>query len=331
MQEQSNGARVAMRETISLCIPCYGSELTIEGVVNELRDVLAQRSTSYDYEILCVNDSSPDGVSAVLGKLASEDERIKVIELASNGGKHAALLVAFSFARGSIAVCLDDDGQCPVERLWDLVDALDDGTDMSMARYPEAHYAGLKGMFSDVNNKLACYLFGKPEDVRFSNFNARKRFLYKAMSSYAGGRPNLEGLTLQLTHQIAFVDMHPRKRVAGQSGFSFVKGLNLWLDGAMAFSVKPMRAVLMLGFILLAFSVAFALVAAVSEQLSLALWALAFCTSGTVVACTGVLGEYVSRVYRALGGPNRPAVRKVRNIESRPGQYAPDRGDAVYE
>lgn len=317
MADRSNELEGGADGTISFCIPCYRSEQTIAGVVGELRAAMGERPGSFDYEILCVNDCSPDGVGRVLRQLADEDSRIKVVELSSNSGKHAALLAAFRVAQGSIAVCLDDDGQCPVDRLWELVDALDDDSDMSMARYPEAHYSGMKGLYSNVNNRLSCYLFDKPGEMRFSNFNARKRFLYKAMAASNGAYPNLEGMTLSLTRRIAFVDMTPRKRAAGTSGFSFLKGLRLWLDGALAYSEKPARLVLVAGLGLLLLSALSAVVAGLSGFGAWALWAAVLCVVGVILSCSGALGAYLSRIYRIMVGPPCCAIRATRNLDVR--------------
>lgn len=64
---------------LSFVIPCYGSENTIEYVINEIVEVVSQRS-DYDYEIICVNDGSPDNVISVLEKLAAANSKIKVAD-----------------------------------------------------------------------------------------------------------------------------------------------------------------------------------------------------------------------------------------------------------
>ena len=77
-----------MKKTkLSFVIPCYGSEYTIEHVIDEIVEVVSQRD-GYDYEIVCVNDSSPDNVLAVLSKIAENNSKVKVIDLARNFGKH---------------------------------------------------------------------------------------------------------------------------------------------------------------------------------------------------------------------------------------------------
>ena len=81
-------------EKLSFVIPCYGSETTIEIVVNEIRDTLRQRP-EYDYEIILVNDCSPDNVFSRIRALALSDPHITGIDLAKNFGQHAALMAGY--------------------------------------------------------------------------------------------------------------------------------------------------------------------------------------------------------------------------------------------
>ena len=110
-----------MKTLLSFVIPCYRSELTIEKVIDEIIDTVSQRFDNYDYEIICVNDSSPDNVLSVLKRLAADNRKIKVIDFAKNMGKHAAVLAGFNYANGDYIVNVDDDFQCPVYELWRLL------------------------------------------------------------------------------------------------------------------------------------------------------------------------------------------------------------------
>lgn len=101
---------------LSFVIPCYRSEKTIELVYQELVSVLSAKK-NYTYEIILVNDSSPDNVMEIMEKLAHNDKKVKVVDFAKNMGKHAALMAGFKVSRGDYVVCLDDDGQCPVDQL----------------------------------------------------------------------------------------------------------------------------------------------------------------------------------------------------------------------
>ena len=84
-------------KTISFVIPCYASEGSIALVMDEIRTTMAQRP-DYDYEIVAVNDCSPDGVMTVLRAEAAKDQKVKVVDLSKNGGRHCALMAGFHVA-----------------------------------------------------------------------------------------------------------------------------------------------------------------------------------------------------------------------------------------
>ena len=132
---------MSKKTLISFVIPCYRSELTIEKVYDEIVSVVAERS-EYDYEIIAVNDHSPDGVFQVLRKLAEKDEKFRVLDLAKNFGKHCALMAGMTNVKGDLVVILDDDFQCPVNELWKMVDAIVvEGYDCATATYKKKNEA----------------------------------------------------------------------------------------------------------------------------------------------------------------------------------------------
>jgi polyisoprenyl-phosphate glycosyltransferase len=114
---------------LSFVIPCYRSERTITRVVEKIRGTIEQRS-GYEYEIVLVNDCSPDDVYSVIRELCAADARVRGVNLARNAGQHAAILAGFSVISGDLVIVLEDDGQSPADEVWKLIDRLDDGFDI---------------------------------------------------------------------------------------------------------------------------------------------------------------------------------------------------------
>ena len=104
------------RTKISFVIPCYRSENTLEGVIDEIRQTLSEMS-DYDYEIVLVNDCSPDNTFEVIQKLCDKYDNITGIDFARNFGQHAALMAGLRASCGDIVVCMDDDGQTPANEV----------------------------------------------------------------------------------------------------------------------------------------------------------------------------------------------------------------------
>ncbi|MBQ7203698.1 MAG: glycosyltransferase [Eubacterium sp.] len=307
---------------ISFCIPCYGSEDTIEYVINEIIDVLSAK-TEYDYEIIAVNDCSPDNVMEKLRQLAHSNSKIKVIDLAKNFGKHSALMAAFSVVKGDYVVCLDDDGQCPMDRLWDLLEPITDGNyDFSMAEYSKKKQSAFKNFGSSLNSLMSRVLVGKPKDLHFTNFKAMKRFVTEEIIKYNNPYPYLEGLTLRTTRNIAVIKMDERERFSGKGNFTFKKSLSLWLNGFTAFSVKPLRISTVIGFITaligFVFGVFVILRKMIHPQIAMgysSTMAVLLFIGGMIMLMLGMIGEYVGRMYISLNNSPQYVIRDIINGE----------------
>lgn len=318
-----------MSELLSFVIPCYRSEHTIQMVIDEIVSVAEQKKDRYDYEIIAVNDCSPDLVLDVLKSIAAENKKVKVVSLAMNRGKHAALMAGFHYASGDLIINVDDDMQCPVNRLWDLLEPLYHGYDVSIAEYPSPKESLFKRMGSAFNNWMIIKLLDKPAGMRFSNFVARKRFVCQEMIRYRHAFPYLEGLTLRTTRNICLVPMQERARVSGSSGYTFRNSLRLLVNGCTAFSVKPLRVSGILGLIFSAVGFLYGIFTVFRKIIhpSIAagyssLLAVNLLMGGLILLLLGVIGEYIGRIYICLNDSPQYVVRELINVD---GQREGDR------
>lgn len=304
---------------ISFIVPCYKSEDTIEGVITEIQRTVENEVC---YEIITVNDSSPDNVLCVLKRIAGKNASIKVVDLAKNMGKHAALMAGYSQAEGEVIVGVDDDGQCPLDKLWELLKPLDQGYDISIARYPIKKQSMFKNFGSSVNALMARLLIGKPKDLQLSNFYAMKRFVCDEILRYQNPYPYIDGLFLRTTSKIANVDMEERERVSGTTGYTFYKSLKLWVNGFTAFSVKPLRLATVLGFVVafFGFILAFRTVIMrifhpeVAAGYSSLMASILF-IGGIIMLLLGIIGEYVGRIYISINNSPQYVIREIITAE----------------
>ena len=119
---------------VSFVIPCYRSENTLESVILEIKETM-KKLNKYAYEIILVNDSSPDNTWKTIEKLGKDNDNITGINLSKNFGQHAALMAGMRESTGDYVVCLDDDGQTPADEVDKLLTALEEGADAVYARY----------------------------------------------------------------------------------------------------------------------------------------------------------------------------------------------------
>ena len=143
---------------VSFVIPCYRSAQTLPHVVKEIDDTMSSMK-DYCYEIIMVNDCSPDDTFAAIEKLCAAsgnhpEAQCKGINLAKNFGQHSALMAGFHYVTGDIVVCLDDDGQTPANEVGKLLEGIEQGSDVVYARYAHKHHSGFRNWGSHVNELM---------------------------------------------------------------------------------------------------------------------------------------------------------------------------------
>ena len=309
---------------LSFVIPCYRSEETIARVCAEIAQTVALR-TEYDYEIIAVNDCSPDGVLEVLKGLAAADRHVRVVDLAKNFGKHSAMMAGFRYVRGEYVVNLDDDCQCPVEELWKLMDALTmEGYDCATAAYARKKEAAWKRLGSRLNVAMVDMLIQPPKGIELENFFVIRRWVCDEILRYPNPYPYISGRLLRATHRIAMIPMEERDRGDGKpTGFTFKKSFSLFTNGLTAFSVRPLRLATLLGvvFALLGFLYGlFIIIRKLAHPEIMmgysSLMAAQLFSSGIVMLLLGVIGEYVGRIYISLNRAPQYVIRETINMDT---------------
>jgi polyisoprenyl-phosphate glycosyltransferase len=308
---------------LSFVIPCYRSELTIENVVNEIISTVETRS-DYSYEIILVNDSSPDNVFQVIQKLALRNKNIKGINLARNFGQHSALMTGFNFVTGDIIICLDDDGQTPANEMFSLIDKINSGCDIVFAKYDKKNHNLFRNIGSKINDFMVDFLIGKPKGLSLMSYFACRRFVIDETKKYKNSYPYVAGLLLRTTNKIDNVHVNHRKREIGTSGYNFRKLVSLWLNGFTAFSVKPLRMASIVGiiFALSGFIYGIYIIIrrifnpSVTMGYSSLISAIIF-IGGMIMIMLGMIGEYVGRIYISINNSPQYVIRETINIEEK--------------
>ena len=292
-------------EKISFVIPCYRSENTVGSVVDEIVGTVTGHG-GYDYEIILINDNSPDRVIDTIKALSKANPRVKGLDLSRNFGQHSAIMAGFTYLTGDIVVCLDDDGQTPANEVFKLIDKLGD-FDLVFAEYKNKQHSGFRNFGSKVNDMMACWLLSKPKDLKIMSYFACRRYVVDEVLRYENPYPYMSGLLLRATKKVTNVEVNHRERVEGSSGYSLKKLLLLWINGFTSFSVKPLRFATFLGFITAAAGFLFGIYVIIHKIIvpeSLLGWsstmaALLF-LGGMIMLMLGMVGEYVGRIYLSI-------------------------------
>ncbi len=307
---------------LSFVIPCYRSEKTIGMVIDEIIQTVQQRE-GYDYEIICVNDGSPDGVYDVLKKIATKNQRIKVIDLTKNMGKHSAVMAGYSVVQGDYIISLDDDYQCPMGELWNLLKPLEqDGYDMTSAVYRKKMESPWKRFGSLMNVKMAEFIIGRPKGISVENFFALKRYVVDQVVKYPYPYPYLSGLIIRVTHRIQMVEMDERERAdENPSGFTLKKSIGLFFNGFTAFSVTPLRLATLSGFFF-AFLGMLLMIYYIVQKLMhpeiimgySSIVSILLFSTGSIMIMLGIIGEYIGRIYICINKAPQYVIRDTMNL-----------------
>ena len=311
------------KRIITFVIPCYKSEGSVGLVIDEIRDIVSQRP-DFDYRVVAVNDCSPDGTLDVIREIAEDDPKVLAIDLAKNGGRHNALMCGCHYADGDYIVFCDDDQQCPMDRLWDLLRPLVNdsahggGYDVSIAKYPKKTQSAWKNFGSKVNDMVSTWLLSKDPELKFSNFSAMKSFVKDEVIKYTNPYPYLSGLMLSSTKHVCNVEMDERERTIGTGNYSFKKSFSLWLNSFTSFSVKPLRLATFCGFLFATIGLVLAIVVII-RKLLLPVVAIGYSSmmaallviGGMIMVMLGLIGEYIGRIYISLNNAPQFVVRNV--------------------
>lgn len=302
---------------VSFVIPCYRSEHTITAVVDEVRHTMPTLP-QYDYEIVLVNDCSPDNTFSVISGLAENDGRITAVDLAKNFGQHAALMAGFHHCAGDIIVCLDDDGQTPANEVSKLLYKLEEGYDVVYASYESKQHSSFRNWGTKLNNKMTEIMLGKPKELQIPSYLAARRFIIEEMLSYTHCYPYVDGLILRTTRNICNVPVDHRAREEGESGYTLAKLIGLWMNGFTSFSVKPLRLASYFGAFTALAGFIYAIVIIIKKFVDSSVpvgWsstmALQLVLGGIILLVLGISGEYIGRIYMCMNNAPQFVVRKL--------------------
>jgi len=301
---------------VSIVVPVYRSEAILPHLAAKIADAFA--ALPWSYELILVNDVSPDQSWEVIVDLASRSPAIRGLCLTKNVGQHNATMAGLSAVRGDVVVIMDDDLQHPPDAIARLIESVRSGADVCYTRYANRQHEAWKKIGSRFNDRIATILLKKPPGLYLSSFKALRRSIVDQVVKYDGPYAYVDGLILDITRRIDVVTIEHQARFSGEGNYNLRQSISLWLKMATSFSVFPLRVATILGMLLTAVSV-LGIVLIVSLKLmhpSLATgWASLIVTvlfvGGIQTFCLGMLGEYLGRAYLKINKKPQYVIREA--------------------
>lgn len=222
------GSKVTTQQTsgtqISIVIPVYLNEDTLEELVERLIQTLTPLKNRF--ELIFVNDASPDGSTVVLSDLMSQFPQIRLIELTDNGGQQNAIRVGLSEVKGHVIAIMDADLQDRPEAIADLYQALRNSGNEAVFAQRTEHYQGISRMISSRLFKwLVNKMVGLPRGT--GCFLIMSRTMVTEVLSFETKRFYLPGLIAKTNLSISTISLQRSVRESGKSAYDSSMRLNV--------------------------------------------------------------------------------------------------------
>jgi polyisoprenyl-phosphate glycosyltransferase len=287
---------------LSIVVPVYRSEACLPELARRVRDALAPHGR--DFELILVNDASPDGSWQVISSLAESFPFIVGVNLRKNVGQDNAIMAGLHHAAGEAVVIMDDDLQHDPVDIPALCRALRGGADVVYAAFEQKRQALWKNLGSWFNDRVAVIVLGKPKHVYLSPYKALRREMVDEIVKYDGPFTYVDGIIFNITSNITQVPATHHTRFAGRSNYNLLRSIRVWLKLATGFSVIPLRIATIIGgiisfcsFLAATFFVIQALVLTKIPEGYPSLIVTLFFLGGMQLMGLGAVGEYVGRIF----------------------------------
>ena len=301
---------------ISIVVPVYRSEAMLPELAQRVGDVLTKITSRY--ELIFVNDCSPDRSWEVICQLERQNTWIRGINLMRNFGQHNALLCGIRAAKYELIVTMDDDLQHPPEEIPKILVALNDRYDVVYGT-PEHEQHGFARDLSSIATKIALQsVMGAEIAGKVSAFRAFRSHVASAFRQYEGSFVSIDILLTWGTNRFVAIPVRHEQRKQGASGYTFRKLVTHAMNMMTGFSTVPLQFASIIGFIFTLFGFGvLVLVLARYFIYGRVVPGFAFLASiiavfsGAQLFSLGIIGEYLARMHFRLMDKPSYVVRAV--------------------
>lgn len=287
---------------ISVVIPVYNAEKCLDELYRRLK--VALESISTDFEIVLVEDCGNDNSWVVIERLAAADPRVRGIQFSRNFGQHYGITAGLDYCQGDWVVVMDCDLQDRPEEIPRLYAKAQEGYDIVLARRGVRCDPLIKRAISWMFYKLFSYLADIEYDAQTGNFRIMSR---KVTENFRRMREQLRfcgGLVQWMGFPTASIDVEHEKRFDGKSTYTFAKLWKLAVETIIAYSDKPLRLSVRLGFLMALFSFcygAYILGRALIYGSAIPGWnsmiVSLYFIGGIIISILGVIGIYLGKTF----------------------------------
>jgi dolichol-phosphate mannosyltransferase len=305
---------------LSIVSPVYRSEKIVEELVSRIKKAVT--TITDDFEIILVNDYSPDNSWLKIVEQCSKDKRVKGINLSRNFGQHYAITAGLNYAKGDWIVVMDCDLQDRPDEIPNLYQKAMEGWDIVYARRVERQDKFLKRMSSTLFHMVYGYLSGLKMDGSIANFGIYHKNVIREYNKMKEVARSFPSLVYYLGFKSCAIDVKHSERFEGGSSYTLSKLLYLTGDVILSNSNKPLKLTVKIGFFISMLSFLLALynvIARISgiitlEGFTTTIFSIWF-VGGLILLVLGIVGLYVGKIFDQVKERQLFIVSQEVNIE----------------
>lgn len=293
---------------ISIVIPIYNEELIVENLNSAIHDALTPVKEAW--QVLYINDGSGDKSLTILQRLQKANpDTVVVVDLSRNWGHQAAITAGLSLADGDAVILMDGDFQDPPSLIPTMIERWRAGAEIVIARRRSRGESGLrKHLFTAFYHFLG-FLSDYPIPLQAGIFSLRDRRACDTIRGLQETNRFLPGLRSWVGFRTEFIEFDRPDRAGGEPKQTFIRLLKYGMDAIFGFSYKPLRVSLAMGILIAALAFFAAMILVIMRIARVGIFEGEFvlgftsiiCTvvllCGVQLICTGILGEYIGRIY----------------------------------
>ncbi|MBO4346832.1 MAG: glycosyltransferase family 2 protein [Lachnospiraceae bacterium] len=309
-------------DILSIVVPCYNEEemlpITFESLGAKLKDLIDKQKISPDSFMLFVDDGSKDKTWELIEEENKKNPMVRGLKLAGNVGHQFALTAGLICAKdiSDISISIDADLQDDIEVFDQMVDLYHEGNDIVYGVRNKRKTDTFFKRFTAQSFYKVMNFCGAKTIYNHADFRLMSKRSLEQFSQYSEENLFLRGIVPLIGYKTACVYYDRKVRVAGESKYPLKKMLALAIEGITSFSVKPIRFIMLLGFISVILSFAAFVYALVSyfvftvepgwTSLIVSIWFL----GGVQLISVGLIGEYIGKIYMEVKRRPRYNVEK---------------------
>lgn len=304
---------------LSIVSPIYKGEKMLDELVRRI--TMSVTTIADEYEIILVNDQSPDDSWNVIKRICQEDKHVKGVNLSRNFGQHYAITAGLSLVQGEWIIVMDCDLQDRPEEISNLYrKAMEGGFDIVYAQRQERQDKFLKRLSSTAFHAVFDWLSGIKSDKTIANFGIYYNQVIKEYNKMPERARAFGSLIRYLGFSVGYQPVVHAERAEGTSGYNFARLMKLAFDVMISNTNKPLKMAVEMGLVMAFFSFVLALYNVFAKLLGIisvqgytttvfSIWFV----GGILLTMMGVLGLYIDKIFDQVKGRQLFIIKDIIN------------------